>query len=86
MKPTLVIILVLTSTLVLGFQESATLLKPSPKKEIILDAYKQIKDYHSNVTSANNVVKVVYFQGNDTEPLSNWKERLTRTLDRKSVV
>jgi hypothetical protein len=48
---------------------------------MIVKAHKLIREYHSGAEYANNVVKVVYFHGNDLEPLNNWKDRLPRTLD-----
>ena len=81
MKLTFIAILTLASISVLGFQEQTTPSKPSPNRGLIIDANKLIKEYHSGISPANNVVKVIYFHGNDQDPLNNWKERLTRSLD-----
>jgi len=58
-----------------GFSQT----KPDNKK-IIIEAQKVIKAYHAGAAKANNLVKVVYFQGSDREPLANWSERLDRVL------
>lgn len=52
----------------------------SSNKDIISAAQKVVKKYHSNANKTKNVVKVVYFQGRDRQPLANWNERLDRTL------
>lgn len=53
----------------------------SAQSEIIISSSKYIQDYHSGAERALNVVKVVYFYGNDKEPLPDYEGRLTRTLD-----
>lgn len=53
----------------------------STNKELIQQAHQMVKKYHREEKPANKLVKVVYFHGNDQEPLSNFQERLTRTLN-----
>ena len=50
-------------------------------KDAILAAEQIIKTYHAGTEPAQKVVKVVYFHGNDMQPLSHWEERLNRTLN-----
>jgi len=49
--------------------------------ETIINADKILKRYHSKEKNVYNIVKVVYFHANDQDPLLNWRDRLTRTLD-----
>ncbi|MDD4972441.1 MAG: NPCBM/NEW2 domain-containing protein [Paludibacter sp.] len=81
MKLKFPIILLILSALSVGFQEPSTRLKQVINKEKILKADKLLKKYHLGQKQANNIVKVVYFHGNNQDPLPNWRERLTRTLD-----
>ena len=81
MKLKLSIILLILSTLSFGFQQPPTSLKQVINKEKILKADKLLNKYHLGHKHTNNIVKVVYFHSNDQEPLSNWRDRLTRTLD-----
>jgi hypothetical protein len=81
MKLKFPLILFIASVLSFGFQQPPTSLKQVIDKEKILRADKLLKKYHLGQKHINNVVKVVYFHSNDQEPLPNWRDRLTRTLD-----
>jgi len=73
--------LLLIALSLLDFQTLSAQEKLSTDSEKIKKAYNLIKAYHSGAEHESNVVKLVYFHGKDLEPLSNWKERLTSTLD-----
>jgi hypothetical protein len=81
MKLKFPIILLIISALSFGFQQPPTSLKQVINKEKVLKADKLLKKYHLGQKHVNNIVKVVYFHANNQEPLPNWRERLTRTLD-----
>jgi len=70
----------ITFVLVLGCQKTALNSSSFTSQELITKAQKLIKEYHSGTTAGKKTVKVVYFHGNDKEPLANWSDRLTRTL------
>jgi len=74
-------VLLLISAYLLGFCQSPTGLKQAVGRDEVLKADKLLKNYNAGQGHSNNVVKVVYFHANDQEPLPNWRERLTRTLD-----
>jgi len=81
MKNRIKIVLFLASFLIAGFQVSSQQVTPSPKRDIIMKANDLVREYNKGAPHTTKVIKVVYFHGNDIEPLSGWKERLTRTLD-----
>jgi len=81
MKLRFPIVLLIISTLSFGFQQAPTGKKQPADKEKIIKADKLLIKYHLGQKRANNIVKVVYFHANNQEPLPNWRERLTRTLD-----
>lgn len=54
-------------------------------KDAILAADKIVKTYHAGAKQVHKVVKVVYFHGNDRQPLPGWEERLNRTLKEVST-
>ena len=49
--------------------------------ELVSVANLQIQQYYKDVKNEKQVVKVVYFHGNDVEPAPNLKERLSRVLN-----
>lgn len=77
MKPVLHLVLLLLVISFCGCQDTRT---TAGENKIIGSADKFIKEYHSGTKNARVVVKVVYFHGNDQEPLPHYAERLTRTL------
>jgi len=81
MKLKFPIILLIISALSLGFQQPPKSSKQVINKKEILKADMLLKKYHFGQKHANNIVKVVYFHANNQDPLPNWHERLTRTLD-----
>lgn len=81
MKNRIKIVLFLASFLIAGFQVSSQQVTPSPKRDIIIKANDLVREFNKGAAHTSRVIKVVYFHGNDLEPLSGWKERLTRTLD-----
>jgi hypothetical protein len=81
MKFKFLTILLIISALLFGFRQPPTRIKQVFNKEEIVKADKILKKYYSGQKRANNIVKVVYFHANDQNPLPNWRERLTRTLD-----
>ncbi len=40
-----------------------------------------IEAYHRDAEKAGNVIRVVYFQPRDRQPLDQWRERLSRMLN-----
>ena len=78
------IILLIISAFSFGFQKPPTSINQVINKEEILQADKLLKKYHLGQKHANYIVKVVYFHANNQEPLPNWRERLTRTLEEVS--
>lgn len=70
-----VILLLLIILPIAGFSQAK-----QRDKDIIAAAQKVIKKYHAGAKKANNVIKVVYFQSKDREPLANWDDRLDRVL------
>jgi hypothetical protein len=72
---------VLSAVFLSGFQVYSQQVTPSPKRDMIVKANDLVREYNKGATRTSRVIKVVYFHGNDLEPLSGWKERLTRTLD-----
>jgi hypothetical protein len=71
----------ITAILLFGFLPQSLYSNPPQNKELIIKANKLLKEYPSGTTPANNVVKIVYFHGSDLEPLANWRDRLSRTLN-----
>jgi len=54
---------------------------PAPNKELIQQAYQRVAEYNKGQQPLNKPVKVVYFYGNDQQPLPAYKERLNRVLN-----
>lgn len=72
--------LFIAAALFLGCNGQAQHFDHPLNKEVITKAYQLVKEYNSGGKPIDKVVKVVYFYGNDQEPLPNFRERLTRTL------
>ena len=64
-----------------GFCQFTTSLQQTVGKNEVLKINKLLKRYNADQGHSNNIVKVVYFHANNQDPLPNWRERLTRTLD-----
>ena len=64
-----------------GFCQFTTSLQQTVGKNRVLKINKLLKRYNADQGHSNNIVKVVYFHANNQDPLPNWRERLTRTLD-----
>ncbi|WEK34264.1 MAG: NPCBM/NEW2 domain-containing protein [Candidatus Pseudobacter hemicellulosilyticus] len=64
----------------INFAQEPTLAGPSTKN-VVRSAGEFVKAYHAGQASNRKQVKVVYFHGNDMDPLPNWEGRLTRILD-----
>lgn len=73
--------LVLTCTLLIYNQEQTRTNSLTSSIDKIIKAYNQLTKYHADHQRTNNVVKIVYFYGNDSEPQANLDARLTRILD-----
>lgn len=76
--------LALTCTLLFYNQEQTRTNSLSSSADKIIKAYRQLTDYHADHQRENNVVKIVYFYGNDSEPQPGLDARLTRILDEVS--
>lgn len=71
--------LALTCTLLIFNQEQTRTASSSNEK--IIKAYTQVTNYHAGSQKKENVVKIVYFHGNDSELQPDLDVRLTRILD-----
>ena len=80
MKYSITTVLTIFSILFIGCQNKSTSTNQPLNKDLVIAAHNKIKEYNLGKDTANNIVKVVYFHGNDIEPFPNWEERLTRTL------
>lgn len=75
------IVLFLSGFLLAGLQVSSQQVNLTSRRDIVIKANELVREYNKGAARTSKVIKVVYFHGNDLEPLPGWRERLTRTLD-----
>ena len=82
MRQLLLTIILLVGTLAYTQQSIAQSL---PNRQKVQKAYQLVQAEKAEANAASHIIKVVYFHGNDQEPLAKWQERLPRTLEAVSI-